>query len=48
MNNLLRETTSTPIHALFNPGDGFDVHIDAARFLPDNTTILKVVARDDT
>jgi hypothetical protein len=30
---------------LFNPGDGFDVYVDAARFLPDNTTIPKVVAR---
>jgi hypothetical protein len=34
-----------PAAPLFNPGDGFDVYIDAGRFLPDNTTIPKVVAR---
>ena len=33
---------STP---LFSAGDGFDLYIDCARFLPDNVTIPKVTAR---
>ena len=40
-----RDHGPPPSTPLFNPGDGFDVYIDAARFLPDNTTIPKVVAR---
>ena len=39
-----RDHGPPPSTPLFNPGDGFDVYIDAAR-LPDNTTIPKVVAR---
>ena len=34
-----------PATPLFSVGDGFDVYIDAARFLPDNVTIPKVTAR---
>ena len=33
------------VEGLFSAGDGFDVYIDAARFLPDNVTIPKVTAR---
>eukprot|EP00741_Cyanophora_paradoxa_P013889 tig00020713_g13407.t1 len=29
----------------FQRGDGFDVYVDAARFLPDNVTVSKAVAR---
>ena len=34
-----------PATPLFAAGDGFDLYIDAARFLPDNVTIPKVTAR---
>ena len=30
---------------LFGAGDGFDLYIDGARFLPDNATIPKITAR---
>ena len=34
-----------PATPLFSNGDGFDLYIDGARFLPDNVTIPKVTAR---
>ncbi len=34
-----------PADVLFEKGDGFDVYVDGARFLPDNVTISKVVCQ---
>ena len=35
-------TNPPPRDQLFEEGDGFDVYVDGARFLPDNITLSKV------
>lgn len=41
-NAFLEVKKPPPRDVLFQEGDGFDVYVDAARFLPDNVTLSKV------
>ena len=41
----IRQPPVVPAGTALHPGDGFDVYVDGARFLPDNVTISKVVVR---
>lgn len=41
----IHHVRETPPLEPFNVGDGFDLYIDGARFLPDNVTVTRVAAR---
>ncbi|XP_061486413.1 uncharacterized protein LOC133386710 [Rhineura floridana] len=41
----IHHVRKTPPVELFSDGDGFDLYIDGARFLPDDVTVTRVAAR---
>eukprot|EP01138_Halocafeteria_seosinensis_P015110 gb/GECG01015423.1/.p1 GENE.gb/GECG01015423.1/~~gb/GECG01015423.1/.p1 ORF type:complete len:719 (+),score=89.77 gb/GECG01015423.1/:1-2157(+) len=44
-NSFINTPPRAPQEVFLRSGDGFDVYVDSARFLPDNCTITKVVIR---